>query len=196
MKATFALLASHEIHNLVRKLTWDIHRKYRIGIDVTRLPPHISLKQPFEISGLDRLEEYMTGLADSIPPFEVQLTGLESIELTLDDSATGILWLNVQETTLLRQLHNRVNQELTSRFGEVPAAFDGPKYHFHMTLAIGNQPFETYQKIKDEFSGRLTNVHYIVQEMVMFVYDEMYTMNAGYMTYMIRPLGRQGASQR
>ncbi len=37
MKATFALLANNGIHNLVRKLSWDIHQKYRTGIDVTRL---------------------------------------------------------------------------------------------------------------------------------------------------------------
>ena len=41
MKATFALLADHQIHDQVRKLSWDIHQKYRRGIDVTRLPPHI-----------------------------------------------------------------------------------------------------------------------------------------------------------
>lgn len=55
MKATFALLANAEIHNLVRKLAWDNHQKYHTGIDVCRLPPHISLKQPFDISDLNRL---------------------------------------------------------------------------------------------------------------------------------------------
>ncbi len=56
MKAKFALLANNEIHNLVRKLSWDIHQKYRTGIDVTRLPPHISLKRSFDISSLHLLE--------------------------------------------------------------------------------------------------------------------------------------------
>lgn len=50
MKAAFALLADTETHNLVRKLSWDIHRKYHTGIDICRLPPHVSLKQPFDIS--------------------------------------------------------------------------------------------------------------------------------------------------
>jgi hypothetical protein len=74
MKATFALLANTEIHNLVRKLSWDIHRKYHTGLDVCRLPPHISLKQPFEISALEPLAEYMNELAKSIVPFEAHLT--------------------------------------------------------------------------------------------------------------------------
>ena len=189
MKATFALLANAEIHNLVRKLSWDIHRKYRTGIDVCRLPPHISLKQPFDISQLNPLEEYMTDLSDSIPPFEVNLTGLELIEATIDDLETGILWLNVQETKLLRQLHNRLNQELTLRFGDVSAAFDGPDYHFHMTVAIGGQPVETYKEIYSEFAGHLKDLQYMVRELGMFVYDDIEEINAGYITYKLLPIG-------
>ncbi len=190
MKATFALLANHEIHNLVRKLSWDIHQKYRTRIDICRLPPHISLKQPFDISDLNLLEKYMTELASSITPFDVNLTQLELIDATIDGLDTGILWLNVQETETLRRLHNRVNKELTAQFGNVPADFDGPSYHFHMTVTIGGQLIEIYRKIKDEFSDRLKNLQYTVWEMVMFVYDERYSLNAGYMTYKMLPLGK------
>ena len=189
MKATFALLANVGIHNLVRKLSWEIHRKYRTGIDVCRLPPHISLKQPFNFFDLHPLEEYMTELADSISPFEVNLTRLELIEATINGLETGILWLNVQETAVLRQLHNRLNQELTSRFGDVSATFDGPDYHFHMTAAIGGQPVETYQKIYSEFVGHWKDLEYTVRELGMFVYDDQEELNAGYITYKILPLG-------
>lgn len=190
MKATFALLASNEIHNRVRKLTWDIHQKYRTGIDITRLPPHISLKQPFAVSDLGLLEQYMTELAGSIEPLDVRLTGLQFVETRVEDISTGILWLNVQETEILRQLHNRLHQELGTRFGNVQAAFDGVDYHFHMTVAIGSQSTETYRKILDEFSGTITNLQYTVRELAMFVYDETYSINAGYMTYMILPIGK------
>src|SRR5258706_1330805 len=190
MKATFALLAKHEIHNLVRKLSWDIHQKYRTRIDICCLAPHISLKQPFDISDLNLLEKYMTELASSITPFDVNLTQLELIDATIDGLDTGILWLNVQETETLRRLHNRVNKELTAQFGNVPADFDGPSYHFHMTVTIGGQLIEIYRKIKDEFSDRLKNLQYTVWEMVMFVYDERYSLNAGYMTYKMLPLGK------
>jgi 2'-5' RNA ligase len=189
MKATFALLADNEIHNLVRKLAWDIHRKYRTGIDVTRLPPHVSLKQPFNILDLHALENYMVELAGTLTPLDVELTELQSVGMTIDGLDTGILWLNVRETETLRQLHERVNLELATRFGNTRAAHDGPEYHFHMTVAIGNQPLETYQKIVDEFSERLVNLRYTVREMAMFVYDEMFSMDSGYMTYMILPIG-------
>jgi 2'-5' RNA ligase len=191
MKATFAFLANTEIHNQVRKLAWEIHQKYRTGIDVCRLPPHISLKQPFEHYDLDLLERYMAELAQSIQPFRVDLTHLELVETVVDGLDTGILWLNVQETAFLRQIHNRVNQGLTLHFGNVPAAFDGPGYHFHITVAIGGQPMAVYHQIKDEFSGRLSNLHYTVQDMVMFVYDDIHAINPGYMTYLVLPLADQ-----
>lgn len=189
MKATFALLADHETHNLVRKLSWDIHLKYRTGINVCRLPPHISLKQPFDISDVEALSEYMTELAQGLEPFQTLLTHLELIETTMDGLHTGILWLNVQETESLRGLHERVNRELTERFGNVPAEFDGADYHFHMSVAIGGQPIETYRTILDEFKDRLVNLPCAVREMVMFVYNERTAVNAGYMTYRIFPLG-------
>jgi 2'-5' RNA ligase len=194
VKATFALLANTETHNLVRRLSWDVHRKYRTGIDVCRLPPHISLKQPFEIFDLNLLEEYMTDFVNSVSPFEVNLTELELIESTIDGLETGILWLNVQETTLLRQLHNRLNNELTSRFGDVSAAFDGPDYHFHMTVAIGGQSIEIYQKIYREFEAHLKDLQYTVRELGMFVYDDREEINVGYITYKILPLGGKTSS--
>jgi len=188
MKATFAFLSDNETHNLVRKLSWDIHQKYRTGIDVCRLPPHISLKQPFDVSDLDLLSGYMAELARSIEPFQTQLTHLQLVEATIDGLESGILWLNVEETEFLRGLHNRLNEELTARFGNVPAEYDGANYHFHMSVAIGGQPIETYHEILDEFKDRLVNLQCEIRDMVMFVYDERSDVNAGYMTYKILPL--------
>jgi len=190
VKATFAFLADNHTHNLVRKLSWDIHQKYRTGVDVCRLPPHISLKQTFDISDLDLLSDYMTELAESIESFQARLTHLELVEATIDGLNSGILWLNVEETEFLRELHNRLNEELTARFGNVPAEYDGADYHFHMSVAIGGQPIETYRTILDEFKDRLGNLQYTVRDLVMFVYDERSDVNAGYMTYKILPLGK------
>ena len=190
MKATFALLADNQIHNLVRKLSWDIHQKYRTGIDVCRLPPHVSLKQTFDISDLDSLSKYMAELAKSIEPFQARLTHLELIDATIDGLDSGILWLNVEETEFLRGLHNQLNKELAVRFGNVHAEYDGADYHFHMSVAIGGQPIEIYRTIwLDVFGDRLVDLHCTVRDLVMFVYDERSDVNAGYMTYMILPLG-------
>ncbi len=189
MRATFALLADTEINNLVRKLSWDIHRQCRTSIDASRLQPHISLKQPFAVQAVEPVADYMDELASSLAPFEVNLIGLELFEVHLDGMDMGVLVLDVQETAQLRGLHNRVHAELSARFGDVSAAFDGPAYHFHMTVAIGGQPVEAYRKIKAEFSERLKDLRYTVREMVMFIYDEREEVNAGYMEYKILPLG-------
>jgi len=188
MKATLALLANTEIHNLVRKLSWDIHRKYRTGVDICRLPAHISLKQPFDVTDLTALERYMEELVKDIAPFEVDLTKIELIRTTIDEMKSGIIWLDVHETEILRGLHNRINRELTECFGSVPAEFDGADYHFHMSVAIGGQPLDVYQRIYNEFMSSLKDLHYTVCEMAMFVYDEWEETNAGYMTYKILPL--------
>lgn len=188
MKAALALLADHETHNQVRKLSWDIHRKYHTGIDICRLPPHVSLKQPFNIADLDALETYGLEFAKTISPLEIKLTELELIEMSTDQMQTGLLWMNVQESEFLRGLHNCLHEELTARFGDVTAPFDGLEYHFHMTVAMGNQSFEIYQKAHHEFSDRLKDIRFVAHEIGLFVYDEHDEANASYIIYQILPL--------
>ncbi len=188
MKATFALLANTQVHNMVRRLAWDIHQKYRTGTSICRLQPHISLKQPFEIADLTAVESYMSELAESIQPFVVRLTELQLIPVTIEGLETGLLWLDVQETEPLRQLHQRVNQELRQRFQNTQAAFDGRSYHFHMTVMMGGQPLEAYRRFYDALSDHKVNLQYTVSELAMFVYDEPFSLKGDYLTYKILPL--------
>jgi hypothetical protein len=55
MKAALALLANTEVHNFVRSLAWALYQKYHLGLAATRLPPHVSLKQPFAVADLGAL---------------------------------------------------------------------------------------------------------------------------------------------
>jgi 2'-5' RNA ligase len=109
MRAALAVLANVEVYNYVRKLAWEIHQKYQTDISICRVPPHISLKQPFEVSDFIALENYMSELAGSISPFGVHLTELQLILIDIDGIETGILWIDVQETNYLRQLHDSIN---------------------------------------------------------------------------------------
>ena len=190
MKATFALLANSEIHNLVRKLSWEIHQRYRTGTRVAALPPHISLKQPFRIKDLSALESYMQELADSILPFEVLLTELQVIPISFEGMGYGLLWIDVEQTRELRNLHNRLNDGLNRRFGHTPADFDGESYHFHMTIAMGSQSVETYRKFYSEIPNPKINLQIPVRELAMFVYDEPMGPNGEYLCYRILPIGR------
>jgi 2'-5' RNA ligase len=118
MKAAFAILANLEAYNFVRRLAWNIHFHYRTGTIDARLPPHVSLKQPFAFADLDAPEEYMDELAPAIEPFEVELTKLELRSITHQGRDHGLLWIAVQENSTLRALHNRLNLELSQRFGD------------------------------------------------------------------------------
>jgi 2'-5' RNA ligase len=189
MKAGFALLANHVIHNVVRKLSWEIHQKYDRGTRHASLPPHVSLKQPFTIHHLPVLEEYMAELAGSIQPFEVTLTELQVIPVSAAGIAYGLLWFDVQETPVLRNLHNRLNDELNQRFGYTPADFDGEQYHFHMTVMMGGQLVDVYRKFYSEIPDPRINLRYTARELAMFVYDEPMGPAGEYLCYRILPIG-------
>ncbi|MBN2387892.1 MAG: 2'-5' RNA ligase family protein [Anaerolineales bacterium] len=192
MKATFALLANPDVHNLVRKLSWQIHTQYRTGTSVCRLPPHISLKQPFEVTDLPALEDYLRDLAGSLDPFDVTLTELQLIPAVFEGRQVGLVWLEVQESKELRQLHQRVNLELSQRFQNTQAAHDGAEYHFHMTVMMGGQPPEVYRQFFGETTERTLNLRFTVRELAMFVYDEPLSLEGDFMTYRILQVGRQG----
>jgi len=189
MKATFALLADIAVANFVRKLAWEIHQKYRTGTGICRLLPHVSLKQLFEIEDVAWLEAYMHEFVQTIHSFEVRCTELQLVPTTIEGMETGILWLNVEESDSLRQLHDRLNRELAQRFGNTQAPFDGPGYHFHMTVMMGGQPLDVYRKIYDEISERAVNLSFIADTLAMFVYDEPLSLNGECMTYKILPIG-------
>jgi 2'-5' RNA ligase len=189
MKATFALLANREVHNWVRHLAWQIHRNYRTGTRHCRLPPHISLKQPFRIADLTALEDYMGGLARSLEPFEVGFSELQLEPLVFDHKEYGILWLAVQETDYLRSLHLRMNQELSQRFENTQADYDGSAYRFHMTVMMGGQPLEVYRRIYSDISQRSVDLRFTVQELGLFVYDEPLGPNGEYLDYKTLPIG-------
>ena len=190
MKATFALLANPEVHNFVRRLSWNIHQKYRTGTHHASLAPHISLKQPFRILDIAILEEYMDELASSIQPFEVTMTELQAVPVFYDGIEYGILWVEVEETKTLRDLHNRINHDLNLRFGNTPADFDGDAYRFHMTVMMCGQLMEICRKYENEIEHKKVNMRYTARELAMFVYDEPMGPHGDYLCYRILPIGK------
>ncbi len=103
MKAAFALLADYETHNAVRKLTWHMFQRHGISLEICRLPPHVSLKQPFDIPDVALLESYVTELAGSLSPVTVRLTELQLIEAAGKEETSGILWLKAEQSPQLCQ---------------------------------------------------------------------------------------------
>ncbi len=185
MKATFALLADPTTHNFVRKLAWQLHQTYGTGLRANRLPPHISLKQPFAINDVTALEAYFDRFATAVSPFPVRLSNLHVIPAPTAPHISGIAWLNVEETPLLRNLHTRLNAELAAQFNNTAAPFDGADYQFHMTVAISNHPTDAYHHMLAGYKDTPINILYTVQEIAMFVYDDTLPFEIDYMTYKI-----------
>ncbi len=184
MKATFALLADYPTHNTVRRLAWQMYQKYGISLETSRLPPHVSLKQPFDIADLAALESYMNELVSRMSPINITLTGPELVEV---NEHTSILWLKAEQTPTLHQLHNRLNQELESRFGSTQADFDGPDYQFHMTIAIGGSSLADYRRTYEEFKNNWREISFRADAVALFAYDSI-NSQSDYISYKILPM--------
>jgi 2'-5' RNA ligase len=190
MKAAFALLVDHNAHNFIRKLAVDINAKYKTGFLASLLPPHVSLKQPFSVSSLPELETYFDQLVESIEPFEITLARLELEIVPSRDDELGILWLDVQENPALRDLHERINRELSERFENTAAPFDGPDYRFHATVELGGQPADVYRKIYAEYEHIEVNLRFAAREIAMFYYDDLSGKPGSFITYKVLPVGK------
>jgi 2'-5' RNA ligase len=190
MKTGFVLLVDSAVHNLMRRLAFQLNRDYRTGFGGALLPPHISLKQPFTIADVDAVEAYFDSFAASVQPFDVTLESVEVQPTAGPAGETGIVWLKVQESPTLRGLHTRLNAELAARFANTAADFDGPAYRFHATVVMGGQPAEVYRRIAAALP-RLPLPHTCrVREIMMcYVDDDSFALGT-YITYKILPLGR------
>jgi 2'-5' RNA ligase len=183
MRATFALLASRDVENAVNRLAWEIHLCWKTGVQVRRLPAHVSLKQPFEIGDkLDVLEQVMAEWAAQLAPFQVTLTELVPW--------TAGLAYPVQETAHLRALHDRLNRELPTYFADPSALHDGAGYRFHLTVLLGGASPGTYRSIQQAYRDRPFISEFTTRDLAMFVYDQ-HPLDSGsweYLTYLVLPL--------
>jgi 2'-5' RNA ligase len=157
MKAAIALLASYEVQNFVRKIAFDLNRQYGVDFFASLTPAHITLKQAFSFESMERLEQYFYMLAASIPPFEIELDKVYYAQW----ADQGFLGLNVKETGALRELHNRVNRELSELFEDTSAPHDGDAYHFHLTIELGKVEGEdVYKRYYEEMGDKTVNLRF------------------------------------
>jgi 2'-5' RNA ligase len=130
VKVALALLCDDVIQDAVSRLAFDCHFRSGVALDVRKVPPHISLKQPFEIGEslqeLDAAVSYLQTFAARIEPSEVRF-GECSIW-------PGILHFPIVESYWLRNAHKALNSSLNwaPNFGQ--ADFDGHEYRFHLTV--------------------------------------------------------------
>lgn len=189
MNVGFALLVDQSTHNFMRKLAFELDRRYRTGLQAALLPAHISLKQPFHADDLPAIESYFDTFAASIEPFEVVLDAVEIQPAAGPNRDTGIVWLAARESPALRGMHNRLNAELATRFAHSQADFDGPAYRFHATVAMGGQPPAVYQSIAAAYSQSDLAMRCHVTQIMMGIADDNQNPPGPFISYKILSLG-------
>jgi 2'-5' RNA ligase len=145
MKATFVLLANNDTENYARKLMLKAHKIAGMGFEMSRLPHHVSLKQPFIIKDLEEIEEFFDTFAKSLTPIKVKFENMVAWPSSVFGYESGVLVLQAEKSIEINAIQERLNKELDERFGACPAEHDDD-YTFHMTITIGGSSFSTYEK--------------------------------------------------
>ncbi len=185
MKAAIVLLANAVVQNTIRRMVFELNTRYQTEFFAALLPAHISLKQPFIFEDMDVLERYFDGLAGRIAPFEIALDRVYYQEW----SGSAILGLDVVETPRLRELHNRVNAELSGLFADTRADHDGSGYHFHMTIELGAvDPQNGFKAYFDALPEKQVNIRYTVSELGLFYYAGDVIRPGSFIHYRTQPL--------
>lgn len=172
MKATIVLIADNDAENFGRKLMLEAHKYGKMGFEMARLPQHVSLKQPFSIPSLEKMEEFFDGFAQELSPFDVEFMDMDVFPSNvLGGVPSGCMSLRVKETPQLVEAQRRLNVELYEKFGSCPAEHDDD-YIFHMTFAIGGANFESYQKAYVELVKQDYNRSFRFNKLGLLYYDD------------------------
>ena len=171
MKATIVLIANNQTSNMAGKLLLDANKIVDLGYEMTRLPFHVSLKQPFIINDLDEFEEFFDDYSKTVKAVNVHFEKLITWENSVFGYDSGVMVLRAEKTEELANMHQELNHQLEEKFGTCQAAFDGAEYQFHMTIAIGGKSYSNYEKIYEELRKRDLNFNSIFNELALFYYD-------------------------
>ncbi len=159
VRLAYAILLPDDAHNAARRLAVDLYERLRPANDGLLIPPHVTLKQPFETRELARCEELLDRLAAESEPFDVVLRGFGTF------MAEGVVFVDVEQDARLFALQRRLIDEL----GVEPAPYESGEpdpYHFHATLAYGLTPEQL-----DDARGRLAETfefHFSLERLALF----------------------------
>jgi 2'-5' RNA ligase len=192
MYVCFALLLPYDIQNEIRKIILQMGLKYSLDLVTSLLPQHISLKISFKVSEIERIEEYFDALAKDIKRFTVSFSKVDLLEFEKDGKKQGLLWLDVEENKILKELHKKLNEELKEKFDIGLACFDGDVYHFHSTLfhnGLKYVPFEAYEQAYSELKEMDFKKSTEVNEIAMFISNnDEEIMDGTFITYKVLSL--------
>ncbi|MEO6061434.1 MAG: 2'-5' RNA ligase family protein [Thermoflexales bacterium] len=191
MRVNISILPDLSTRNTISRLVWGLHRQYRIGLRAARHPWHVSLKQPFEVedAALAALETFFDAFTAGTQPFTIHL---DELEQQSSPTYPAVLWLAARESAELRALHQQLNSGLQALLGSAPAAFDGPLFRFHMTLALlddEDMKAADIPRLMRDHARIAPNLAFESYQLAMFISDTDETDRIGFLTYKVKPPG-------
>lgn len=194
MKATIVLIADNEGENYGRKMMLKAHQAGGMGFEMARLPQHVSLKQPFKIPSLEKMETFFDRFTQKINPIKIEFEELEiNPNNALGGVPSGVMSLRVKETEELKNAQKELFRELENTFGPCPADHDDD-YVFHMTVAIGGAAFENYEKAlvclksDEQLMCELRDASFVFSKIGLLYYDDDNICPGTYFCYKVAEL--------
>ena len=185
MKACFALLVDNEIHNYSRKLAFDFDRKYNTGFIAARLPQHIPLGPVFDVANIEEVEQYFDYVAENLIPFEVLVKDIDLKVFGDEEEGFGVMWMDIEESKELRELHNTIYKYITEHSWNTDYI---DEYHFHSTIALGEQPARVYKEAFKDIPNKKINHNCVINHIALFCTTDSESKMGTYITYKILPL--------
>ena len=172
MKGTIVLLAGTEAENYGRQLMYKAHKAGNLGFEMARLPQHVSLKQPFSISSLEKFEAFFDEFAATVSTVRIQFEELVVFPSNaLGGKPSGCMSISVRKSEQLVELQKILFQKLEECFGPCPAEHDDD-YMFHMTIAVGGADYDNYKKAYQELSTLDIQQDFIFDKLGLLYYDD------------------------
>ena len=134
------LVLEKDDENYIRDICKEENKYFNIKEQAFSLPQHISLKTSFNVDENIAVIQYLKEELKNINAIQ-----LEVCNLTIIDGK--VIWLDIEENTFLRELHNKINFLLKEKFNIGLSGFDGEGFKFHSTLFQENEYNENINKI-------------------------------------------------
>ncbi|MCL6574134.1 MAG: 2'-5' RNA ligase family protein, partial [Bacillus sp. (in: Bacteria)] len=99
-----------------------------------------------------------------------------------DEEGLGVIWMDIKESKELRELHNTIYKYITEHSWNTD---NNDKYHFHSTIALGEQPASLYKDIFKRISDKKIDHNCIVKEIALFCTTDTESKMGTYITYKI-----------
>ena len=134
------LVLEKDDENYIRDICKEENKYFNINEQAFTLPQHISLKTSFNANEYAKVIQYLKEELKDINAIE-----LKACNLTIIDGK--VIWLDIEENTFLRELHNKINLLLKEKFNIGLSGYDGENFKFHSTLFQETEYNENINKI-------------------------------------------------